>query len=328
MPLVDLFGRSHEYLRISVTDRCNLHCRYCVPSEGIKFQRREDILSFEEIELLSRIFVSSGIKKIRITGGEPLLREGVETLCSSLSSIEELHSLAMTTNGVLLAEKITSLKHRGIQQLNISLDTLQQRRFELVTKRASFNNVLRGIESAILAGFEEVKINTVVMRNFNDDELLDFVAFAKSLSLNVRFIEFMPFFGNGWNHGRFVSFIEMKKIIETQFTLVPKQNEQILPGPAKEFSVDGSNATIGFITTMSDHFCNDCNRLRISATGIIRNCLFAQNGIDIKTPLRNGATMNELEMLIRSSVISKWEKHPEESELVQLQQQSMIGIGG
>ncbi|MBM4165321.1 MAG: GTP 3',8-cyclase MoaA [Ignavibacteria bacterium] len=328
MPLVDLFGRNHEYLRVSVTDRCNLHCRYCVPSEGIKVQRREEILSFEEIELLARIFVTLGIKKIRITGGEPLLRDGLETLCASLSSIVGLRSLALTTNGVLLTEKSSALKHSGIQQLNISLDTLQQRRFEHVTKRASFNEVLRGIESAILAGFEEVKINTVVMRNFNDDELLDFVAFAKSLSLNVRFIEFMPFLGNGWNHGRFVSFLEMKQIIETQFTLVPKWNEQILPGPAKEFSVDNSNATIGFITTMSDHFCSDCNRLRISAMGIIRNCLFAQSGIDVKTPLRNGATMNELEMLIRSSVLSKWEKHPEEHELVQLQQQSMIGIGG
>ncbi len=326
--LRDTYNREHKYLRIAITERCNLRCRYCMPSEGIALKPRAELLTFDEIETLAKIFVELGIEKIRVTGGEPLVRNGVEKLCERIAKISDLKTLAITTNGVLLEEKAQQLKDAGVKNINISLDTLQRERFEHVALRGEFESVIRGIESALQVGFSSIKINVVVMRNFNDDELPDFVEFAKALSLNVRFIEYMPFLGNGWNEVQFVSYKEMKECISEKHELIPLTSDEVLPGPAKDFRIAGSNATVGFITTMSEHFCGDCNRLRLTADGKMRNCLFASGEIDLKHHLRSGASQAELSALIHKCVMQKWEKHPEAEELIGQQNRAMIAIGG
>jgi cyclic pyranopterin phosphate synthase len=326
--LTDRFGRIHRYLRMSITDRCNLRCQYCMPVEGIELKGKNDLLTFDEIEMLARIFVDLGIRKIRITGGEPLVRRGVEELCRRLASIPRLQALALTTNGVLLREKARALKEAGVQHLNISLDTLRPGRFEQITRRTSFHSVLGGLEAALSADFRSVKVNTVIIRGFNDDEILDFVEFARALSLNLRFIEYMPFLGNGWSEARSVPYREMKESIETRYELVPVPSSDSIPGPAKEFHLVGSRATIGFITTMSEHFCAACNRLRLTADGKLRCCLFARQESDLKRLLRNGCERQLIEQAIRAAVLEKWEKHPEAEELIQVHHGLMTAIGG
>ena len=327
-PLIDNFNRTHTYLRISVTERCNLRCRYCMPPDGIELMPRAEILTFDEIETLAKYFVELGIRKIRVTGGEPLVRKNVVQLCSRLAAIEKLETLALTTNGIKLGEKAQALRDAGVSHINISLDTLKSEKFQFITFRDNFQETLLGIEKALQVGFPSVKINTVVMKGFNDDELLDFVDFAKALSLNIRFIEYMPFLENGWNEVKFMPYRAMKEIIESKHTLVPLSTNETVPGPAKDFLVEGSDATIGFITTMSEHFCGDCNRLRLTADGKLRNFLFARDEFDLKRLLRSGAQKDVLEDTIRSAVILKWEKHPDTDELVEMQSNAMVAIGG
>ncbi len=326
--LVDNFGRTHDYLRISITDRCNLRCRYCMPPGGVDLNPKSELLTFDEIVRLAEIFVNLGIKKIRLTGGEPLVRKGVEELCSRLAGIAGVQALGLSTNGVRLVEMAKSLRNSGVQQLNVSLDTLRRDRFAVVALRTGFDSVLRGIEEAKSVGFPSLKVNTVVMRGFNDDELLEFVEFANRYVLNVRFIEYMPFWGNGWSEVQFMPYREMKEIIETKYHLVPLQRNGTIQGPAREFQLAGSNAVIGFITTMSEHFCADCNRLRLTADGRLRNCVFARDGVDLKRLLRCGASRAEIEESIRAAVILKWEKHPDVDELVAGQDRAMVTIGG
>lgn len=326
--LIDRFGRKHDYLRISVTDRCNLRCRYCMPFEGIRLKPRDEILTFDEIETLARIFVDLGIKKIRITGGEPLVRTGVEELCARLAKISGLETLALSTNGVFLEKKASRLRRAGVSQLNISLDTLRAERFQHITFRTHHEEVLRGIEQALELDFDSVKINTVIMKGFNDDELLDFVEFAIALALNLRFIEYMPFWGNGWSDVQFLSYHEMRRIIETNYTLIPTQHTGGVCGPATEFRVEGTKAIIGFIPTMSQPFCNTCNRLRLTADGKLRNCLFAREDYDLKRRLRAGASTEVIQDMIRAAVILKWKQHPEADELIQMQNNVMVAIGG
>jgi cyclic pyranopterin phosphate synthase len=299
-----------------------------MPIEGIELKAKDELLTFDEIETLARIFVDLGIRKIRITGGEPLVRRGVEDLCRRLVLIPALQSLALSTNGVLLSEKARALKDADVQHLNISLDTLRPERFERITRRTSFHSVLQGLEAALAHGFQSVKVNTVIIRGFNDDEIIDFVEFARALSLNVRFIEYMPFLGNGWSEAQTVPYREMKEHIETKYDLIPIQSYDIVPGPAREFQLVGSRATIGFITTMSEHFCSTCNRLRLTSDGKLRYCLFAREEFDLKLLLRNNYRREAIEHMIVSAVLGKWEKHPEAEELVQDQQSLMTAIGG
>ncbi len=326
--LFDQFGRTHAYLRISVTDRCNLRCRYCMPARGIDLSPKDEMLTFDEISQLTEIFVEQGIKKIRLTGGEPLVRKGVDELCSRLAGISGVEVLGLSTNGVRLLEMAKVLRNAGVQHLNVSLDTLRRDRFRLVTLRTELDSVLQGIEEAQSVGFPSLKVNTVVMRGFNDDELLDLIAFAEEHALCVRFIEYMPFWRNGWNEVQFISCQEMKEIIETKYHLVPAQLDTAVRGPAKEFQVAGGRAAIGFISTVSEHFCADCNRLRLTADGRLRNCLFARDGVNLKRLLRAGATHDVIENAIRSAVILKWEKHPHVNELVASQNRAMVAIGG
>ncbi len=295
-----------------------------MPNELVKFKNRNEILTFDEIVFLSKMFVHYGVEKIRLTGGEPLLRDGIEKLCRELKAIPNLKTLAITTNGTMLNEKIFLFKN-SIDSLNISLDTLQEDKFIFLTQRTSFQNVMRGIELAMKLNFKSLKINTVVMRNFNDDEIVDFVEFAKENDLHIRFIEYMPFRGNNWEDEKFISYKEMKEKIEEKFELVPILKKNTIE---KEFHIKNSNGKIGFITSMSEHFCSTCSRLRITSDGKFRNCLFAQNEIDLKKMLRTNESQEKIIFEIQKNIFSKWEKHPDSYELIENSNRSMIAIGG
>ncbi len=299
-----------------------------MPQHGIEPKPRSELLTYDEIERLSAIFSSLGVRKIRITGGEPLVRSGIEQLCGRLTALNGIEMLAISTNGTLLEKKAKLLYNAGVKNINISLDSLQEDRFKTITLRSGHADVLRGIESAIDAGFQSVKINSVIIRGFNDDELLNFVEFALALSVSVRFIEYMPFPGNNWMESQFISFYEMKHTIESKYPLEPVSRNEAIPGPAKEYKINNSNTTVGFITTMSEHFCGDCNRIRLTADGRLRTCLFANDGVDLKRLLRNGASRDVIENSIRAAVLLKWEKHPGHEELMTNQDRGMTSIGG
>ena len=222
--LIDKFSRVHSYLRISVTDRCNLRCSYCMPSCGIDWKEHSSVLTYEEITRLATLFVNLGIKKIRITGGEPIVRKNIEKLILNLSLIPGLETLAMTTNGVLLKSKAHLLKKSGLNALNISLDTLQRERFEQITLKDNFNDVIEGVYSALEAGFNPIKLNVVIMADINNDEIIDFVHFVKDKPINIRFIEYMPFKDNGWNYAKLFSFRDMQNMIQRHYNLIPIKN--------------------------------------------------------------------------------------------------------
>ncbi|MBA7560941.1 MAG: GTP 3',8-cyclase MoaA [Dehalococcoidia bacterium] len=307
--LSDSFQRPINYLRISVTDRCNLRCIYCMPAEGVDLRPHGDILSYEEIHTVGRAAAELGINKIRITGGEPLIRLGLSQLIEMLAGIEAIDDIALTTNGVLLADYAAELKAAGLKRVNISLDTLKPDRFKRITRGESeLSQVLDGIEAARRVGLEPVKLNMVVMSGINDDELLDFAAKTIDEGWHVRFIELMPVAGNGDNAPRFVSATEMRKRLEPLGELEP-----CLPGvgngPAKYFRLAKTKGTIGFITPVSEHFCFNCNRMRLTADGKLRPCLLSDYEIDLKTPLRDGISKAGLKKLFKQAVAGKPMKH-------------------
>ncbi|MBI2996333.1 MAG: GTP 3',8-cyclase MoaA [Candidatus Melainabacteria bacterium] len=324
--LIDSFGRAHTYLRISITDRCNLQCIYCMPSCGIKWKEHKEILTYEEIRRIATLFVNMGIKKIRLTGGEPIVRKNIEELVEKLALINGLETLAMTTNAVLLKDKVFTLKKSGLNALNISLDTLRKERFKQITKLDSLTNVLESINAAIQAGFNLLKLNVVVMKGINEDEILDFVYFLKDKPINIRFIEFMPFKGNEWEHSRFVPYLEMKKIIEEHYELIPIHNKTT--NIAKDFCIEGFQGTISFITSMTESFCSTCNRIRLTADGSIKTCLFHSPEVSLRDAIRNGATDSEVTQMIQTALILKKIGHESADELIKIENQCMIQIGG
>jgi len=324
--LVDRFGRKHNYLRISVTDRCNLRCVYCMPPEGIALKPKSDLLTFEEITRLSRIFVKHGITKIRITGGEPLVRKDLDQLLQSLGSINGVKTLALTTNAVLLADKVPVVKAAGVTAINISLDSLRADRFKEITLRDDFAAVMRAIEKVVEAGFPTIKLNCVVMAGKNDDEILDFVDFVKDKPVNVRFIEYMPFPNNAWQVNGVVSYASMKEMIETRFKLEPMPGQ--LGDVAKDFALVGHSGTVSFISSMTDSFCSTCTRLRLTADGCLKTCLFYMPEISLRDAMRSGATDAELEAMILNTVLDKPEAHPPMEELAGMANRSMVEIGG
>ncbi len=324
--LLDRFGRVHNYLRISVTDRCNFRCGYCMPPEGLDWRHRDEILTFEEIERLARLLVDMGVNKVRLTGGEPTVRRGLEELIGRLTAIDGLTALLMTTNGTTLAPKALEYRKAGLTGLNISLDSLRRDRFQAITLRDELPRVLTGIDVALVAGFESVKLNVVVMAGVNDDELLDFVEFTRDRPINVRFIEFMPFEGNGWKSGAVFSYASMKRVIEDRYDLTRISTEKSAVG--KDFSVAGHKGTIGFVTSMTESFCGDCNRIRLTAEGAFKACLFAAPEISLRDPMRNGADDETLSMLIRDELSRKWRQHPPMNQLPQIKNRSMVAIGG
>ena len=329
MKLQDSFGRTITSLRISITDRCNLRCRYCMPEDGVTFLRHDDILRYEEIERLIQIALQQGMTKIRLTGGEPLVRKGVVDFIRRVSFLPGLQALTLTTNGILLSQYARDLREAGLNYLNISLDTLNAQKFAEMTRFDRFDAVLQGIRSAKEAGFPVVKINVVSVRDFNDDELFDFIHFADQYDLIVRFIEYMPFFGNSWQPKGFLPSQELQARLEERFTLLPYPEHPA--AAAKTYRIPGHNGRIGFISAVSEGFCDRCNRLRLTSDGHLRPCLHGPFEVDVKGALRRGASDEELIALFHEAIDKKPIAHQDflgHDYTHADYDRAMVGIGG
>jgi cyclic pyranopterin phosphate synthase len=307
--LIDGFSRPITYLRISVTDKCNLRCIYCMPEGGLPWLRREEILSYEEIAQIVRAAASVGVRTIRLTGGEPLVRRDLSRLIATLASISGIDDIALSTNGLLLEEQLPELVRAGLRRINLSLDTLQEDRFEAIARRPGLDAVLRAIDEAISAGLAPVKINCVVMRGKNDDELADFARLTRDRPIFVRFIEVMPVIENaGLQRDAYVSSDEILERIsaigDLQQVIGPAGN-----GPARYFALPGAAGAIGVISPLSHDYCERCNRVRLTADGRLRLCLFGDYALDLRSPVRGGATTDELASLLRSAMLIKPERH-------------------
>ena len=325
--LTDTFGRHHTYLRISLTERCNLRCQYCMPAEGVQLKPQDHILTFEEIERLVRLFVNEGVNKIRLTGGEPLVRKDVDHLIARLGQIDGIRTFAITTNGLLLPKKLPRMHASGINLLNISLDTLDASKFEFITRRKGFDLVLQAINMALDMGYNPVKVNCVVMRSFNDDELGNFVELTRDKPIEVRFIEYMPFDGNGWNDVRFMPYKDMIERIEEQHPELVRMQD----GPnetSKTYHVPGYVGKVGFITSMSENFCGSCNRLRMTADGNLKVCLFGKAEVSLRDAMRAGASDEELLEVISAAVKRKKAAHAGMYNIAKSENRPMILIGG
>ena len=295
LTLSDNYGRRLTYLRLSVTDRCNLRCVYCAPQTDFSLFPHEDILRFEEIDLICRAFALSGVKKIRVTGGEPLVRRDILELVGSISSIDGIEEVCMTTNGVLLREYARGLFNAGVRHVNISLDTLDPEKFLRITGRDRFHDVWAGIMTLLDMGFGPVKINCVVMKGVNDDETVSLASLAGKYPVDVRFIEFMQIGdGSSWRPSSFMESREVRmKIEKTMGKLAPCEGGNV-SGPARMFRQPGMPGRLGFISPLSDHFCATCNRLRMTPDGRLRLCLFSDNEIDIREKVRGGIDVRQL----------------------------------
>jgi len=308
--LLDSYGRTADDLRISVTDRCNFRCIYCMPAEGLKWLKREDILRYEEIARLARIFVERyGVRTIRITGGEPLVRIKLEELVGMISAIDPTLDITMTTNGVLLREKAQLLKDAGLKRINISLDTLNMQRFHEMARSDQFSRTMDGIQAAREAGLWPIKLNMVVMKDRNDDEVVEFARLARSEGYEVRFIEFMPLDGdNIWTNEQVVPSLRIQEQIEDLFPLVPVNDTR--PGPATRFKfADGAPGGVGFISSVSQAFCTTCNRIRLTAEGGLRTCLFSLHETPLRDLMRSGVSDEHLSQVIEGAVWRKEEGH-------------------
>jgi len=327
-PFVDSSERVINYLRISITDRCNLRCMYCVGNERFEYIPHDQIITYEEILYLARLFVRMGIRKIRVTGGEPLVRKGAIDFLKSLRAVPGLNELTLTTNGVLLEKYAAQIRESGVRRLNISMDTLRQDKFEIITGKNLFHQVWRGIREAQKQGLEPLKINVVAIRGFNDDEVLDFARLAVDEPFHVRFIEFMPIGKETpWSREQLLPVDEIRKIIEARMKLevIPASP---LDGPAARFKPEGGRGEIGLIGAMTRHFCAACNRLRLTSTGKLRACLLSDEEYDLKTPLRAHEDDARLMEIIDLAVRNKNRRHKLEMDHNHPCGRLMVGIGG
>jgi len=305
-PLVDSYGRKINYLRLSVTDRCNFRCMYCMPADGVPKVDHLEILSYEELLLLARSVVPLGIEKIRVTGGEPLVRNGIVRFLSELSKIPGLRQLVLTTNGALLEEMASQLREAGVQRLNISLDSLRPETFASITRCGQLEKVLAGIRKAEEVGFP-IKINVVAMRGVNDDEIVDFAEWTLVKPYAVRFIEYMPTRGEEIWQSRIISGEDILARIQERYVLQPVVRGE-MAGPSRDYKIPGAAGTVGVITPVSGHFCVECNRIRVTSRGMAKNCLFAESEIDLKPLLREG-NVEKLQHALRKIVFEKPGKH-------------------
>ncbi|HMK50218.1 MAG TPA: GTP 3',8-cyclase MoaA [Thermodesulfovibrionales bacterium] len=306
--LRDGYKRIIDYMRVSITDRCNLRCIYCMPPEGLRPIRHKEILRYEEILRVARVAVKVGVRRIRITGGEPLVRRDVSHLIAQLSAIEDLQDLSLTTNGILLEDHAEELARAGLSRVNVSLDSLRPERYREITRGGDLGAVLRGIDAARKAGLEPIKINMVPVRGINDDEIADFSRLTLELPYQIRFIEFMPFGSRElWSPERFISSDEMRSLVEKIAPLQPAGHDR--EGPARYFKLEGAAGMLGFISPLSNHFCAECSRLRLTADGKLRPCLFSETEIDLKPALRSGAGDSEIERMIKLSAEIKPKGH-------------------
>lgn len=326
--LVDRFGRPAEKLRISVTDRCNFRCSYCMPAEGLEWLQRQEVLSFEEILRLARLFVELGVRQIRLTGGEPLLRRDLPVLVEQLKALPGLHKLSITTNGTLLPSLGPALYAAGLRCYNVSLDSLQRERFAQAVRRDALAQVLQGLEALQQFSGVQIKLNVVLIRNFNDDEALDFAQLARRHGWQVRFIEFMPLGKDDhWQRERVLPGAELRARIASHFPLQPLSAAGKNPAELWGFA-DGSPGQLGFINSVSAPFCEACNRIRLTADGHLRSCLFSLQETPLKASLRSGASDTELKDLIRGAVWQKEAGHLINQPQFERPLRSMSSIGG
>ena len=353
LPLIDSFGRLHNNLRISVTDRCNIRCFYCMPAEDVQFMDKAELLTFEEIERFVRVAVPLGIDKLRLTGGEPLVRRELHKLVEKLAAIPGIKDVGLTTNGIFLAEQAADLYAAGLRRINVSLDALTPEKFKQFTRRDGFEKVIEGIKAAQRVGFDPVKINAVSVRGMTEDEVVPFGHFARETGVEVRFIEYMPLDAdNAWERGKVLFAHEIiEKLSAEIMPLVPTAThdraacEQLPPaqpqspgeqaahggghgGPASDFVFEDGVGRIGFIASISQPFCMSCNRIRITADGKLRNCLFSLDETDVRSLLRGDGTDDQIASAIRSSVAAKKEGHEINTARFIQPARPMYSIGG
>lgn len=313
LPLIDSFGRLHNNLRISVTDRCNIRCFYCMPAEDVQFMEKSELLTFEEIERFVRVVVPLGIDKLRLTGGEPLVRRELHTLVRKLAAIPGVKDIGLTTNGILLADQAELLFQAGLRRINVSLDALSPEKFRKFTRREGFEQALAGIEAAQRAGFDPVKINAVSVRGLTEEELVPFGHFARKTGVEVRFIEYMPLDAdNTWERGKVLFAHEIIETLSSSIMpLIPvaAESSKSHGGPATEFVFADGIGRIGLIASVSQPFCLSCNRIRLTADGKLRNCLFSLEETDVRGLLREQGHDNELVAAVRASILAKKEGH-------------------
>jgi cyclic pyranopterin phosphate synthase len=326
--LVDGHGRTISDLRVSVTDRCNFRCQYCMPADGLPWLERAAVLRFEEIERLVRVFASIGVTDVRLTGGEPLVRRDFPKLVAMLARVDGVHDLSLTTNAYLLERDAAALVQAGINRVNVSIDSLQRDRFFQMTRRDSLPQVLRGLE--VLATHPEVhpiKVNAVALRGFTEQEAIPFAEFARSSAFQVRFIEFMPLDADhAWSQDQVLTGEELRAIIDAVYPLVELPREA--SATARVFRFRDGGGEIGFINPVSEPFCSDCNRVRLTADGKLRTCLFSVNETDLREPLRTGASDDEIAALIRDAVWRKELKHRVGEKGFRQPPRTMSAIGG
>ena len=308
--LHDQHNRSIDYLRISITDHCNLKCHYCVPFDGRPKLPMADILTYEELFAVAKAAVAAGVTKIRLTGGEPLMRKNMLEFCRMLATLPAIKDLSLTTNGILLESMAADLKAAGVNRVNVSLDTLDRERYARITGKDALDKVLRGIQKAADAGLAPIKINVVPMRGINADEIVDLARWTLTTPYDIRFIELMP--TSGWARQRhdslFIGIDDVRREVETigPLEMIPQIQTR---GPATYARLPDAQGRIGFIAALSHHFCSTCNRLRLTADGKLRACLFAEDEVNIRAPLRQGASMEKLQQIIQSTVATKPKGH-------------------
>lgn len=327
--LTDTFGRVHDYLRISLTERCNLRCFYCMPEDGIELRPRADFMSKDELLTLAKTFVTLGVKKIRLTGGEPLVRKDAAEIITELSKLPI--ELALTTNGILIDKYIGIITKANLHSINISLDSLQKEKFDKITRRNYFDKVLSNIH-LLLKNNIHVKLNAVLIKDVNDSELVDFIEFTKNLNVHYRFIEFMPFGDNKWDWSKGVSYKEIMSTLQEEYgqqiiKLEDKQNDT-----ARNYKIDGYKGTFAVISSITNPFCDTCNRIRLTADGKIKNCLFSNNETDLLSALRKGENIS---VLIQDSINKKKLKRAGMNSFedisnpaINSNNRSMVAIGG
>ncbi len=328
-PLVDTFGRLHNNLRISVTDRCNIRCFYCMPEEGVKFEARENILSFEEIERVARVAASLGIRKLRITGGEPLVRKDLPKLIGKLAAIPGIEDIAMTTNGVLLAQHAQALYDNGLRRLNVHLDTLDRERFLHITRRDDLPKVLEGIDVAQKLGFGPIKINAVAVKDLVEPDIVPMARFGRERGIQIRYIEFMPLDSQGiWDQDRVLRMDTMVEMLSKEIGPMEEIPDADVRAPATEFRFKDGIGQVGFIASVSKPFCLNCNRIRLTSDGKLRYCLFAVEETDVRDLMRGGGSDEAIAAAIAENVRQKWLGHQINTQKFVPPPRPMYSIGG
>ncbi len=327
--LIDTFGRIHDNLRVSVTDRCNIRCFYCMPETPVKFEAREKLLTFEEIERFVTIAAKLGVHKVRVTGGEPLVRKNLSTLIRKLSAIEGIEDLALTTNGVLLADQAEELYDAGLRRINVHLDTLDRERFQKITRRDDFERVIEGIETCRRLGYGPIKINVVAVKNLIEPDIAPMARFGRERGIEIRYIEFMPLDAQGlWDRSRVLLADDMIAILEKEIGPLEEIPDGDPRAPATEYRFADGVGRVGFIASVSRPFCLNCNRLRITADGHMRYCLFAVEETDIRALLRGNASEEEIARAMAGCVRGKWLGHEINSTQFVAPPRPMYSIGG